>query len=117
MIWEVGLERVMRYPGGSPQTTSWHCGWWDSEGGERNWTRGGLHRGCDNPRRDAVTQAVAMGTWRDKSQFTIRLEGQPLSKLAASLAFIFCFRNLAAETCAHPRAALWTQGPAQYEGQ
>lgn len=49
-----------------------------------------------------------MGMWRDKSQPTLRLEGQPLSSLAARLAFILWIRDLTTETFAYLRAALWT---------
>lgn len=54
------------------------------------------------------TRTVAMGMWRDKSQPTVRLEGQPLSSLAVSLDVTLWFRNLIAETLPTPGAALWT---------
>lgn len=35
IIWEAGHEWVMRCPGGSPKTTSWHCHWRDLERREK----------------------------------------------------------------------------------
>lgn len=64
----------------------------------------------------ALDSGSDLGMWKDRSQPTLRLESQPFSSLASSLVSILWFRNLTAVTFVHPRATLWTQGPAQHEG-
>lgn len=43
-----------------------------------------------------------MGMWRNKSEPTLRLEGQPLSSLATGLVLILWLRNLNTETLTTP---------------
>ena len=111
MIWEAGLEWVMRYPGGSPKTTSWHRHWWDSEGRERNWTLGGLQRGSAEGRCELDSGS---GPGHGEQRVLTHLEAgrAAVSSLVASLAFMLWCRNLTTETLIHPRAALWTWGSA-----